>query len=259
MKNILVFAVAALIAAGCAHTSTPKNYSQSARENYELGEAEYKKKNWLDAIDYFNEVRNKFPYALEYVVKSELRLADAYFEDEKYSEASESYRLFVKLHPTNEKVAYAMFRIGMCSFKQMPKDWFFMPPTYEEDQTKVVASVEAMSDMVVRFPDAPEAKEARVVIDKCRLKLAKHELYVAEFYFREEKWKATQARAEGLLRSYSGLGLDDKTWLLLVKSLVKQGLREAAEEESARFTAKHPGSKEAAEAALLVGKMRKNK
>lgn len=246
---IALSACAALVA--CADTSGAKTYSQNAKENFDKGEEAFKDGSWQEAVDYFNQVKNKFPYS-KFAVTAELRAADALFEDEKFVEAADAYRLFAKLHPTNDKTAFALFRVGLCHYKQVPRDWFFMPPVHEEDQAQVKATVEAMNSFITRFPKSPDLKEAREAVAACRGRLAKHELYVAGFYFKRDHFKAAQVRAEGLLRDYAGLGLDDQALLIAGKSLVKQDKRAEAKVALDRLVKEFPGSGPAGEARELL-------
>jgi outer membrane protein assembly factor BamD len=244
-----------LASASCADTKgVQRNYAENAKDNYDKGEAAFKAKAWQEAIDYFNQVRNKFPYS-KYAVVSELRAADALYEDEKYIEAVEAYKMFLRMHPSNEKAPHAMFRAGMCYYKQMPKDWFFMPPTYEEDQTQVKAALEAMQQFLSRYPDSPDAKSAAEAAGKCRTRLAKHEMYVAEYYLKRERWKAAEARIRGLMEIYPGMGLDDEAMLILAKSLLGQGRRDEARDVLTRLEAEFPDSGNAKKARSMINKL----
>jgi len=235
----------------CADTKKQLNYAQHAKGNYDLGEEAFKAKDYTEAVEYFNQVRNKFPYS-KYAVIAEVRAADALFEDEKYVEATEQYKMFLKMRPTNEKAPHAMFRIGMCSYYQMPKDWFFMPPVYEEDLTYVKSTIDAMQALVLRFPNAPEVKKAREVTDQCRMRLAKHEMYVAKFYFKDEKWQASYNRAKGLVDTYSNLGMDDEAMVIMAKCLVKLGRKEEARPLLERMELEFPNSKSISDARKLL-------
>ncbi|MBI5526709.1 MAG: outer membrane protein assembly factor BamD [Deltaproteobacteria bacterium] len=255
LQSGIAAALACALLHACADAGAHKTYSQNARENFDKGEEAFKDGAFQEAVDYFNQVKNKFPYS-KYAVAAELRAADSLYEDEKYIEAADAYRLFAKLHPTNEKTAYAMFRVGLCHHKQVPRDWFFMPPVHEEDQTQVKATIEAMQQFLLRFADSPDAKEARTVVAACRERLAQHELYVAQFYFKRERFKAAQQRAEGLLKIYAGLGLDDTAMLIVAKSLLGQARGAEARAALEKLVTEFPKSRAAAEARDLLAESR---
>ena len=119
---LLVAALAGALSAALAGTTAcggksggagAVDYSVSAQRNYEKGLKELEDKDWLAASKYFQFIKSRFPYS-KYAVLAELRLADAQFGAEQYIEAIDSYRLFIKFHPTHDMVAngYASFRIG---------------------------------------------------------------------------------------------------------------------------------------------------
>src|SRR5690242_16906429 len=121
-----------LWACGSTSGSTSVNYSVSAAKNYDKGEKALARKDWIAASKYFSFIKSRFPYS-KYAVLSELRLADAEFGAESYLEAIDSYRLFIKFHPTHREVAsgYAQFKIGEAYYKQLPEDFWLFPPSYE--------------------------------------------------------------------------------------------------------------------------------
>src|SRR5665647_3583619 len=138
-KNFLhaaIFAVAAILASACGGKSGSGavEYSVSAQKNYEKGLKQLDAKDWVAASKYFGFIKSRFPYS-KYAVLAELRLADAEFGAEQYLESIDSYRLFIKFHPTHEMVAngYATYRIGEAYYKQLPGDFWLFPPSFEKD------------------------------------------------------------------------------------------------------------------------------
>src|ERR1700760_4024090 len=111
-------------------------YSVSAQKNYDKGLKELEDKDWVAASKYFGFIKSRFPYS-KYAVLAELRLADAEVGAEQFLEAIDSYRLFIKFHPTHEMVAngYCSYRIGESYAKQLPSDFWLFPPSTEKDQS----------------------------------------------------------------------------------------------------------------------------
>src|SRR5947208_14117858 len=112
------------IAIGCATSdeeSKPVTYSLTAKQNYEKGLAELKDENYPEAQKYFQFVKQKYPFS-KFAVLAELAIADTQFARGNYTEAVDSYKAFIRLHPTHEKVenGYAAYRVGQCYFKDMP-------------------------------------------------------------------------------------------------------------------------------------------
>src|SRR4051812_38421066 len=95
-----------LALAGCSHGSSSvagdHTYGSDAKQNYELGQKELADKNWLEAERYMEFVSAKFPYST-YSALADLAIGDLDFEQEKFVEAIDKYRSFIKLHPTHAK------------------------------------------------------------------------------------------------------------------------------------------------------------
>lgn len=211
-----VAAVAPLGGTGCASVqgndaATPQD---AARAAYETAEETFEGANYLEAIREFQEIKTKHPYST-YAPLAELRLGDCQFEMGKYLEAVEIYRAFVRFHPHHARVGYARFRIGESYVREMPEDWFFMPPAYEKDQAATRDAVRALDRFLEKHPDDEKVKEAKEMRTATRRRLADHEAYVANFYLKRDRPAAAAGRLEGLVTRYPDVGLAQDALLTL--------------------------------------------
>lgn len=156
-------------------------YYPTARENFSKGMDAYIKEDWGDAGKYFDYVRTKFPHS-RYAVIAELRLADSHFGKEKWLDSIDAYRAFARLHPTHDELPYATFQVAKAYYRQIPEEWFFLPPVSERDQAAARDALRALDDYLIRFPDHDRAAEAKVLRKEVRGRLASHEWYVAGYY-----------------------------------------------------------------------------
>jgi outer membrane protein assembly factor BamD len=133
----------------------PINFSLTAKQNYEKGLAELKDENYSEALRYFTYVKQKFPFS-KYAALAELAAADTEFERGSYQESIDAYKSFLRLHPKHEKVeeGYVSFRIAEAYVKEMPSDWFLIPPSYEKDQSAVMDALREINTLIERFPDS---------------------------------------------------------------------------------------------------------
>jgi|CXWL01.1.fsa_nt_gi outer membrane protein assembly factor BamD len=248
----------ALLSTGCAaikaFTSSdgePK-YSTDAEINMKKGEDALDSKNYTEAARYFDYVRTKYPY-LEISKDAELRLADTDFEHEQYPESRDRYRAFIRLHPTHAKVDYAAFRAALSHYKDMPSQLFFLPPAEEKDQADVKAALASMNDFVRTFPNSSHLDEAKTVIDEVRRRLAEHELYVARFYARRQKWVAVIGRLNVVVQDFSGLGFDENAYYDIYDAYLKLNEPEKARETLKRIVERLPNTDAATRATKLLG------
>lgn len=190
---------------GCGGGATvPQSYAGSARYNYELGAVALEDGDYLEAIRQFTFVKNKYPYS-KYAALAELRIADAYYEQDKFNEAIQAYGTFIEGRPNHEKVDYAMWRRAASFFEQLPSDFFLFPPAHEKDQRSTQEALRALQKFVDRFPKSDAVPAAQERIRACRSMLADHELYVARFYLRDERPQSAVSRLEAVVTGYKEL------------------------------------------------------
>lgn len=228
-------------------------FGADAPDNMRRGEEAMEGKNFTEAARYFEFVKTKYPF-LEASKTAELRLADCDFERERFAEARDRYQAFGRLHPEHAKVDYAAFRAALTHYKEIPSDFFLLPPASEKDQVEVRNALGAMTEFVRGYPKSPLLGDAQTVVTEVKRRLAEHELYVAEFYARRDRWPAVVTRLSGVAKNYPGIGYDETVYFGLhdawshLKDEAKA--REALEQYVSRFP-DGPGVKKAR--ALLGG------
>jgi outer membrane protein assembly factor BamD len=226
-KILLSLSIVLAVAAGsCASSEDSKQvtYSLTAKQNYERGLDELKKENYVEASHYFSYVKQKFPFS-KYAGLAELALADTEFARGNYQEAIDSYKSFSRLHPTHEKVedGYAAFRIAECYVKEMPDDWFLLPPAFEKDQSSVRDALRELDSAHDKYPDSSYLKQAKEYRREVLRRLIEHEVYVARFYLDRGHPKAAILRIEGALRRYPDSGQEGELMLALGETHLEMG------------------------------------
>jgi outer membrane protein assembly factor BamD len=176
----------------------------NAQKAYEKGLDERRVSNYLEATRYFEWVRNNFPYS-QYASLSELALADMSYERGDYSIAAAQYQDFVKNHPSHAKADYASFRVGVSYYEDKPSDFWLFPPSNEKDQKPVSSALDALQRFVLSYPKSEYVPKARDLINESRERLAQHERYVAEFYWKKGAWRGAASRWMGLADTYGDL------------------------------------------------------
>jgi outer membrane protein assembly factor BamD len=247
----LVLAGAGAVAIGCGggKGGGTVEYSVSAQKNYDKGLKELENKDWIAASKYFGFIKSRFPYS-KYAVLAELRIADAEFGAEQYLEAIDSYRLFIKFHPTHEMVAngYATFKIGESYFRQLSGDFWLFPPSFEKDQSSTEDAANELKSFLDKYPDSPYRAKAKEILVKVGKKLADHEWYVARYYWDRGKPMGTVLRLRRLLERYRGVGYDEDALWLLGRAYVAVAMPDRAKNTFKELVDKYPKSSYAKDA-----------
>jgi outer membrane protein assembly factor BamD len=252
-KTILL--VLLLLAFGCATADDGRGvtYSLTAKQNYDKGMAELKSENYQEASRYFSFVKQKFPFS-KYAVLAELAMADTQYERGNYQESIDAYKNFVRLHPTHEKVedGYVAFRVCECYVKEMPDDFFLVPPAYEKDQTAVHDALRELNDFVDKYPDSSYLKQAMQDRREVLRRLIEHEVYVARFYLDRDAPQAAILRLEGALKRYPDSGREAELLLALGETHLQMGHAEKAKENFQKILATYNSTHQARRAELFL-------
>lgn len=229
---------------GCAafiENFRPIIYGKTAKENYEKGIRSMKGDSHLDAAKYFNYVRQNYPTS-RWVPWAELGLADAAMGRQAYIEAIDGYKAFINAHPRHAKTldGYCAFKVGEAYVKQIPSDWFLIPPSYEKDQGPVLDAQRELTDFLNRYGESIYADAARKLIGDVIQRLADHELYVARFYLDGNHPKAAIWRLEYVVQEYPRARRDAEVLLLLGQVYLKQDNPKDARDAFRRLVIEHP-------------------
>jgi outer membrane protein assembly factor BamD len=235
--KILLLSCLLLPACATSDDSKPINFSLTAKQNYERGLGELKEENYTEALRYFTYVKQKFPFS-KYAALAELAAADTEFERGSYQEAIDGYKSFLRLHPKHEKVeeGYVSFRIAEAYVKEMPDDWFLIPPSYEKDQSAVLDALRELNGLIDRFPNSKYVKQARDSRREVLRRLIDHEVFVARFYLHRGHPKGAILRIKEALRRYPDSGRDAELLLTLGETQLEMGQPASAKQTFLRVT-----------------------
>lgn len=241
-------------ATGCASLQTggEPRYGETAEKNLAEGKEALENGNFIDAEKYFEHVRSNYPF-LAAAKEAELGLADVQFARERYLEARDRYQNFVKVNPTHPRVDYAAYRAALTHYKEIPSDFFLLPPSAEKDQSEVRNAAREMQDFLRDYPNSAYLEEARTILADTKKRLVEHELYVADFYSKREKWAAVAGRLEKIVTDYPGTAYDEEAWFSLVEAYQKLEQPERVKQTLERIIAAMPGTDAAARAKKLLG------
>ncbi len=227
----------------------------TAEENYRAGLELLKSESWPEAQKFFEHVRTKFPFT-KYAALSDLKLADAKFGQHLYTEAADAYAQFIQLHPSHEDVDYADFRIGESYFKDAPSDFALFPPAYEKDQRQVRKAADALRKFAEKHPKSKYLPEAQKLLAQAEGRLAAHEWYVAEFYFKRGRWAGAAGRYETIVDKYPGSRHEPEALLKLARAYVALEEKHRARTALQKLIVEHPQDPRRPEAERLLASLR---
>ena len=237
LSTIIIFPLAFTLLSCSSAEKLDTNTPEGA---YNLALKYEKDERYEEAITYFSEVKNKYPYS-RFATEAELKIGDIEFSRENYVEAESAYKLFREFHPIHPRTDYVTYRLGISVFNQLP-------PTIDRDLKLATTAIEYFDQVVTGHPQSSFVKDAGEYKKKCQQMLADKAYSIANFYFIRKKWESSLGRFEDLIKSYPSLGYDAKAlWRASISAYRMKDL-EKSKTYFKRLLTEHPNSPELASA-----------
>ena len=158
----------------------------------------YRDGDFSEAAEMFQQLKERYPLT-RYKLLADLRVGDAYFKSKRYEEAVLAYDDFIRLHPKNEAVPYAIYQTGMVYHSQMIG--------VDRDPTNARKAAETFERLAKQYPKSEWAQKAKPRWEESLQILAGHDFYVGRFYYRTKQYKAAVIRFKRVLTQYPDVGL----------------------------------------------------
>lgn len=165
----------------------------TVQEMFETANDAMRDKNYVEAAKYYERIKDGHPFS-PYAVEAELSLGDAYFLDEKYTQAAEAYRDFETLHPRHEAIPYVLFQLGVSLRKSYT--------SVDKAATDVSEAVEYFQRLQQSYPNTEYAMKATEEIVACRRLLALREVYIGEVFWNMGNYQASWSRFQYVVDNF---------------------------------------------------------
>lgn len=217
-KTIAFAALMALAVQACSSNEEEPYSEQPVDAIYNTAMESLLERRYEVAAKEFEEVERQHPYSI-WAAKAQVMSSYAYFRNDKYDEAINAADRFIQLHPTSPDAPYAYYLKSLAYYEQIVD--------VGRDQRTTTRALEALEDIVRRFPETQYARDASLKLDLTRDHLAGKEMAIGRFYLKRgeltaainrfkrvvERHQTTSHVPEALLRlseAYTALGLDNE-------------------------------------------------
>ena len=234
----LLAATAATSLAGCAAKSKrPRADVRYVARDVETLYANARRlldqKQYKEAAEAFDEVERQHPYSV-WARRAELMSAFSYWASRDYSKSILSAQRFLALHPGYKDAPYAYYLIAVCYYEQIND--------VEHDQKTTAQALDALTELVRRYPTTSYAADARLKIDLVQDHLAGKEMEIGRFYQSRKQWLASVGRFRNVVDNYSTTSHTPEALERLVETYLALGLPEEAKKAGAVLNYNYPGS-----------------
>jgi len=192
------------------------------------------KKDPKGAAKKFEEVDRQHPYS-EWARKSLIMAAYAFYESNQYEDCINSARRYVTLHPGSPDAAYAQFLVGSAYFDQMAE--------ISRDQGHAEKAVEALDEVVRRYPTSEYAVAAKRKIEAARDQLAGKEMQVGRWQLERREYTGAINRFKVVVTRYQTTRHVEEALLRLTEAYMALGIVDEAQTSAAVLGHNFPESR----------------
>ena len=185
--------------------------------------------NYNQAIAALERLEARFPFG-RYAEQAQLELIYARYMSFDLESAVAGADRFLRLHPNNSNIDYALYIKGLASFRknQSMMDRLVKIDESRRDMAPARAAYADFGQLLARFPNSHYAPDTRQRMVYLRNLLARSELNVADYYMRRGAYVAASNRARYVLENYPGAEVQDEALLVIVESNHRLGLVDEA-------------------------------
>jgi outer membrane protein assembly factor BamD len=234
--SVLVLA-AALALAACATDKGKKDQkyiAQDVETLYSVAKQTLEKRQYKLAAAQFDEVERQHPYSV-WARRAQLMSAFSYYVAGEYGEAIGSSQRFLSLHPGSREAPYAYYMIAVSYYEQISG--------VQRDQRITQQALDALNELIRRYPNTDYAADARLKVDLARDHLAGKEMEIGRFYQQQGLFLAAIARFRTAVDRYDTTSHTPEALHRLVESYLALGLPEEARKAAAVLGNNYPESK----------------
>ena len=219
---------------GCSSDENAKQTPVGpVEELYNNGVDALNARRFSTADDQFTAVEQNYPYST-WAVNAQLMSGYSAYLQNKYTESIGTLDRFIQLHPAHRDIAYAYYLRALCYYEQIAD--------IERDQKGTEQAMNALREVVNRFPDTSYANDAKLKIDLCFDHLAGKEMEIGRFYQKQHLYEAAIGRFQRVVDDFQTTNHVPEALARLTAIYLVLCLKDQARKTAAVLGYNYPGS-----------------
>ncbi len=236
LAGLLALALVAAPLMGCSLFNKDEDYVPDDPADKLYNEGLFllnKKEDYENAAKKFDAVDRENPYS-DWARKALLMSAYSSYQAQKYDDCINSAKRYVTLHPGSPDAAYAQYLIGASYFDQIPD--------VTRDQARADKAVNALEEVVRKYPDTEYALSAKKKIGIARDQLAGKEMEVGRFYLKRHDYTGAINRFKVVVTKYQTTREVEEALERLTEAYLSLGIVDEAQTAAAVLGHNFPDS-----------------
>lgn len=179
--------------AACSAPTPSVEPDQPVHQLYNTGMSLLQQGRTAGAVRFFDEVERQHPYSA-WSARAILMSAYAHYLVAEHDRSIAALDRFIRLHPGSPDIAYAYYLRALNYYEQIAD--------IERDQAITRLAMEALDQVVRRFPDTPYGRDARLKYDLTVDQIAGQHVSIGRWYQRQNQHIAAIRRFRTVIESY---------------------------------------------------------
>jgi len=239
--------LAALVAlSACSGTSEDEYAERPVELLYNEAADLLAERSYKLAAAGFDEVERQHPYS-PWATKAQLMASFSYYKQHEYDQAVIAAERFIQLHPGHKDTPYAFYLLAMSYYEQITD--------VGRDQQITEYALQALEEVVRRYPGTGYARDARLKIDLADNHLAGKEMEIGRFYLKRHQYAAAINRFRIVVEKFQTTSHVPEALHRLIEAYMSLGVVSEATATQSVLSYNYPGSQWNVDSyALLTGK-----
>ena len=197
-RNFTFFGILALlILHACSSNEEIPDERLIEKELYDQAQARLKNESYSTAIMSLEALESRFPFG-RYAEQAQAELIYAYYMNSQFEASQSAAERFINLHPRHSHTGYAYYMKGLAAFTDDSGLFsrYFQSDLEKREIVMAQTSFDELSDFISRYPQSKYVSHAKQRMIYLKNLLAKHEMYVADFYMQRGAYLAAVGRSK---------------------------------------------------------------
>lgn len=233
----------ALLFTGCADPNYDPTKDWSVEKLYNEAKDEMAAGGYDKAIGMYEKLEGRAA-GTALAQQAQLDKAWAQYKTNEPVQAVATLDRFIKLHPANPALDYALYLKGLVNFNDN-LGWFSSwtdQDLAERDPKQAKESFESFRELIVRFPDSKYTPDARLRMAFIKNSLARSDVHIARYYFQRGAYVAAISRAQITVQEFRDVPAVEEALFIMYQSYDRLGLTQLRDDTKRVLDSTYPNS-----------------
>ena len=214
-------------------TNEPAKAPDTAEHLYSDARGLMDQKSYKDAVKAFEEVERQHP-ASDWAVRAQVMSGYAAYRNGDYDNALTILERYVKMHPGDSSTPYAYYLMALCYYEQISD--------VGREQKMTERALQALTEVIKRFPDSEYARDAKLKLDLTYDHLAGKDMEIGRYYLKRDEYLSAINRFRFVVENYQTTSHVPEALHRLVECYLRLGVTEEAKRYAAVLGHNFPDS-----------------